>query len=194
MFVLTLFFFCACYLSEGTQGNSSQAALLDSKPILPSNFDLKMIDGSALQPEIVQGKVVLYVNVASKCGFTGQYEQLQKIHSTYQSKGFTVVGVPCNQFGGQEPGSASEIVTFCQKNYGVDFPLLEKQDVKGKNQSALYASLVNSPAGKQKNIRWNFEKFLVAADGQVLQRFPSSTAPDDPKLIQAIEMELVKSQ
>ena len=193
MFFFSFLFFGACHIFDGNQnGRQSAEVLQQVKPITPDNFILTSLGGETLKPDVLQNKVVLYVNVASKCGFTGQYEQLQKVHTQYKDRGFSVVGVPCNQFGGQEAGSAEEIVTFCRKNYGVDFPLLEKQDVNGKNRSPLYGALVNSPAGEQKNIRWNFEKFLVDANGQVIERFSSMTKPDASSLTQAIEQALQK--
>ena len=127
------------------------------------------------------------MNVASKCGYTPQYEGLQALYTQYKDKGLTIVGVPCNQFGAQEPGSAEEIASFCKLNYGVDFPLLEKQDVNGAARSALYTQLISSPAGGGADVKWNFEKFLVAPSGEVVGRFPSKVAPNDPALAAAIE-------
>jgi glutathione peroxidase len=154
------------------------------------DMDLVRLDGAPLDKAVLDGKVVLFVNVASKCGFTPQYEGLQALHDTYAARGFTVVGVPCNQFGGQEPGSAQEIASFCQENYGVRFPMLEKQKVNGKERSPLYDWLVDSPAGEGKKIGWNFEKFLVGRDGTVLARWPSRVAPQDAAITGAIEKAL----
>ena len=181
-----LFLGFACHHNEAPQTSAS----VQNVAVIPASFSLKSINGDELDSNLIKDKVVLYVNVASKCGFTGQYEQLQKIHDQYKNRGFTVVGVPCNQFGGQEPGGADEIVTFCKKNYGVSFPLLEKQDVNGKNQSPLYSALINSPAGNQKNVGWNFEKFLVDKNGTVLKRFSSMTKPDSAEITQSIESAL----
>ena len=138
------------------------------------------------------GKVVLVVNVASKCGLTPQYTQLEKLHEDLAAKGFSVVGVPCNQFGGQEPGSASDIATFCSTNYGVTFPMTEKVDVNGPGRHALYDQLVKTAdaEGHSGDIRWNFEKFLVARDGRVVARFSPMTAPDAPEIVTAINREL----
>ena len=138
------------------------------------------------------GKVVLVVNVASKCGLTPQYTQLEKIHEDLAAKGFSVVGVPCNQFGGQEPGSASDIATFCSTNYGVTFPMTEKVDVNGPGRHPLYDQLVKTAdaEGHSGDIRWNFEKFLVARDGRVVARFSPMTAPDAPEIVTAINREL----
>jgi glutathione peroxidase len=148
--------------------------------------DLVLLDGTKMKPETLAGKVVLFVNVASKCGYTRQYDGLQKLYSTHADQGLVVVGVPSNQFGGQEPGSAEEIATFCRMTYGVEFPMLAKQEVNGPGRSALYARLVGSEVGGGDDIRWNFEKFLVGRDGKVLKRFGSSTEPDDPALVGAI--------
>jgi glutathione peroxidase len=137
------------------------------------------------------GKTVLVVNVASKCGLTPQYEGLEKLQKTYEDRGFSVVGFPCNQFAGQEPGSAEEIQTFCSTTYGVTFPLFEKIDVNGADQSPIYAEL-NQTAdaeGYSGDIRWNFEKFLIGPDATV-QRFSPTVTPEDPILVSAIEAAL----
>ncbi len=147
-------------------------------------------DGSPQPPETLDGQVVLVVNVASKCGFTPQYAGLQQLYEAHEDRGLVLVGVPCNQFGKQEPGSSEEIASFCSLNYGVDFPLLEKQDVNGPARSELYSFLIDSEVGAGAKVKWNFEKFLVGRDGQVLARFGSSTAPDDPALLEAIEAAL----
>ena len=135
------------------------------------------------------GKVTLVVNVASKCGLTPQYEALEALQKNYAAKGFTVIGVPCNQFMGQEPGTSEEIATFCSSTYGVTFPLTEKIDVNGESRHALYSALapVADAEGVDGDIRWNFEKFLVNRDGAVVARFHPKTAPDAPEVISAIE-------
>lgn len=150
------------------------------------------LDGSANALSKVDGKVTLVVNVASKCGLTPQYEGLEALQKQYGDKGFTVLGVPCNQFKGQEPGTAEEIQTFCSTTYGVTFPLTEKIDVNGDDRHPLYAQLVGTAdaEGHSGDIRWNFEKFLVGRDGQVIARFSPLTAPDAPELINAIETSL----
>ena len=152
-----------------------------------ASVPLVQIDGTPLDPAAIHGKAVLFVNVASKCGYTPQYEGLQALWSTYKARGLVVVGTPCNQFAGQEPGKPEEIASFCKLNYGVDFPLLEKADVNGPKRSALYSLLVGSPAGGGKDIGWNFEKFLVARDGKVVARWGSKVKPDAPELVTAIE-------
>jgi glutathione peroxidase len=146
-------------------------------------------EASSLAP--YAGKTVLVVNVASKCGLTPQYEGLEQLQKTYEDRGFSVVGFPCNQFAGQEPGSAEEIQTFCSTTYGVTFPLFEKIDVNGEDQSPIYAEL-NQTAdaeGYSGDIRWNFEKFLISPDATV-QRFSPTVTPEDPILVGAIEAAL----
>jgi glutathione peroxidase len=135
------------------------------------------------------GEVVLVVNVASQCGLTPQYEGLQRLQEEYAAQGFTVLGFPCNQFGAQEPGTADEIQQFCSTSYGVTFPLFEKIEVNGDGRHPLYAQLTATPDGEGHtgDIRWNFEKFLVDRDGQVLARFSPLVVPDDPALVGAIE-------
>ncbi|MBF6209352.1 glutathione peroxidase [Streptomyces gardneri] len=139
--------------------------------------------------ELVGDRAVLLVNVASKCGLTPQYSGLVELHNTFGPRGFSVVGVPCNQFMGQEPGTAEEIQQFCSTTYGVDFPLLEKTDVKGEQRHALYQSLVDTPdaEGNAGDIQWNFEKFLIDRDGKVAGRFRPRTTPEAPELVAAIE-------
>ena len=153
---------------------------------------LTSLAGAPLPDAELAGKVVLFVNVASNCGYTKQYDGLQKLWTDLKGKGFVIVGVPCNQFGGQEPGSSEQIQSFCKLNYGVDFPLVEKQDVNGDARSPLYRYLVGSDAGSGKDIKWNFEKFLVGRDGKVVARFPSSVTPDSAELRTAIEAALAK--
>lgn len=153
---------------------------------------LTLLSGEAVAPETLEGKVLLFVNVASRCGYTPQYEGLQELFSDYEDRGLVVVGVPCNQFGGQEPGDAEAIASFCKMNYGVAFPLLNKQEVNGDNRSPLYTWLVDSEVGGGETIGWNFEKFLVDRSGAVIGRYPSKVAPDDPALISALEAALTK--
>jgi glutathione peroxidase len=139
-----------------------------------------------------EGQVLLVVNVASKCGLTPQYEALEQLQRSYEGRGFNVLGFPCNQFGGQEPGSADEIAEFCSATYGVSFPMFEKLDVNGQNRHPLYVQLtqVKDDAGEAGDIAWNFEKFLIGRDGTVLDRFRPRTTPDDPTVVSAIEAAL----
>ncbi|PXX70749.1 glutathione peroxidase [Nocardia tenerifensis] len=151
---------------------------------------LRTLSGEpATLSELVGDNVVLLVNVASKCGLTPQYSGLVELHKSYGPRGFSVVGVPCNQFMGQEPGSAEEIQEFCSTTYGVDFPLLEKADVKGENQHPLYATLVETADadGAAGEVQWNFEKFLIDRDGKVAGRFRPTVTPDAAALVAAIE-------
>jgi glutathione peroxidase len=138
------------------------------------------------------GEELLIVNLASKCGYTSQYAQLEALQQRYQGRGFTVLGFPCNQFGEQEPGSADEIASFCSINYGVTFPLFEKIDVNGPNRTPLYAELTAVPdtKGKAGDVGWNFEKFLVSSEGAVVARFRSKVMPDAPEVVAAIEAHL----
>ena len=137
------------------------------------------------------GKAILAVNVASKCGLTPQYTGLEALQEKYADRGFTVVGFPCNQFGGQEPGSAEEIESFCSTTYGVTFPMMEKIDVNGADRHPIYAALTETAdaEGHSGDIRWNFEKFLIAPDGSVT-RFAPVVTPEDPALVDAIEASL----
>ncbi len=152
-------------------------------------MDLKALDGSADVMANARGKVTLLVNVASKCGLTPQYEQLEQLQKDFGGDKFTVLGVPCNQFLEQEPGSADEIATFCSTTYGVTFPLSEKVEVNGEGRHALYEQLVDTAdaEGHTGDIRWNFEKFLIGSDGSVITRFDPTTVPDDPSVVSAIE-------
>ena len=139
-----------------------------------------------------KGKAVLLVNVASKCGLTPQYAGLEKLHETYADRGFTVVGVPCNQFLGQEPGSPEEIATFCSTSYGVTFPLTEKIEVNGEARHPLYEELTQAPdaEGYAGDIRWNFEKFLLSPEGEVVARFNPTIEPESDEVVQAVESAL----
>ncbi|MCC6645907.1 MAG: glutathione peroxidase [Polyangiaceae bacterium] len=159
-------------------------------PATVGEISLRRLDGSALPIAELEGKVVLFVNVASRCGLTPQYEQLVQLHQRYRDRGLLVVGAPCNQFLGQEPGDAGQITSFCSTTYGVDFPLLEKQDVNGAARSPLYQWLVGSAPGGGADITWNFEKFLVGRDGEVRARFSPRTKPDAPEIVAAIEAAL----
>ena len=150
------------------------------------------LDGTPADLHDLDGKAVLIVNVASKCGLTPQYEGLERLQGKYADKGFTVLGVPCNQFMGQEPGTAEEIQTFCSTTYGVTFPLTEKVDVNGEDRHPLYETLTATPdpAGEAGDIQWNFEKFLVGPDGAVVARFRPTVEPEADEIVAAIEASL----
>jgi glutathione peroxidase len=155
------------------------------------DHELQALDGTPLDLHDYEGKALLIVNVASKCGLTPQYAGLEKIHEQYADQGFSVLGVPCNQFLGQEPGTSEEIATFCSTTYGVTFPLAEKVEVNGEGRHPLYEDLTAVPDadGKDGDIAWNFEKFLVAPGGAVT-RFRPQVEPEDPALVGAIEAAL----
>ncbi|MEM7769393.1 MAG: glutathione peroxidase [Cyanobacteria bacterium P01_A01_bin.37] len=153
---------------------------------MPLPTTLTTLDGQSLSPETLGNKVVLFVNVASKCGLTPQYKGLVDLHNEFGDRGLVIIGVPCNQFGAQEPGTPDEIKSFAKTNYDVDFTLLEKQDVNGPTRSPLYQFLV----GDGPDIEWNFGKFLIGKDGDVVARFDPKTAPDDADLRAAIEKAL----
>ena len=165
----------------------------DKKVTSPLSYKMKDIDGKEVDLAKYKGKVVLIVNVASKCGLTPQYEGLQKLYTTYEKDGFVVIGVPANEFGKQEPGTEAEIKEFCSANYKVTFPMMAKVVVKGENQVDLYKTLVAATPdkdGKLKQISWNFEKFLIGRDGKVAARFEPRVEPAE--LTKAIKAELEK--
>ena len=153
------------------------------------DLPIHRLDGSPSTLGSFGAKAYLVVNVASKCGLTPQYTGLEDLQKRYGAKGLSVVGVPCNQFAGQEPGSPDEIATFCSVTYGVTFPLTEKIDVNGDGRHPIYNELtqVADAEGASGDIRWNFEKFLVAGDGRIVARFSPMVAPDDPSIVGAIE-------
>ncbi|HET6359085.1 glutathione peroxidase [Streptomyces sp.] len=153
------------------------------------DIPLRTLTGEPTSLADYEGKAVLLVNVASKCGLTPQYAGLERLQKQYGEQGFSVVGVPCNQFAGQEPGSAEEIESFCSATYGVTFPMLEKSDVNGDGRHPLYAELtkVADAEGEAGDVQWNFEKFLIGKDGQVVSRIRPRTEPEDPAVIAAIE-------
>jgi glutathione peroxidase len=147
------------------------------------DVDIDALSGGSADMDRYRGQVVLVVNVASKCGLTPQYAGLETLYGTYADRGLVVLGVPCNQFGGQEPGTAADIEDFCQVNYGVTFPITEKVDVNGPGRHALYQELV----GDGPDIQWNFEKFLITPDGEVAARYGPRTEPQDGEIIAAVE-------
>ncbi len=153
---------------------------------------VKTLEGEPADLHDHEGQVALVVNVASKCGLTPQYEGLERLQETYGPKGFTVLGFPCNQFGGQEPGTGEEIATFCSTTYGVSFPMFDKVEVNGEGRDPLYAELteVADAEGASGDIQWNFEKFLVAPGGKVLARFRPMTDPEAPEVTALIEANL----
>ncbi|MGH7213349.1 MAG: glutathione peroxidase [Tepidisphaeraceae bacterium] len=159
------------------------------------NFTMKSLNGKPINlSEKYKGKVVLMVNVASKCGLTPQYKQLQALHEQYTEKGLSILGFPANDFGAQEPGTDEQIAEFCERNYGVDFDMFSKITVKGDAKHDLYKVLTTAQGEQVKpgEISWNFEKFLIGRDGQIVARFSPQTKPDAPEVTGAIEAELAK--
>ena len=154
-----------------------------------STDTLTLLDGSDTTLDAYAGQALLVVNVASQCGFTRQYAGLEALYERYHERGLTVIGVPSNQFGAQEPGTAEEIAEFCQANFGVTFPLLAKTDVNGPDRHPLFARLAEAAdgTGKAGDVTWNFEKFLISPQGEVVGRFRSKVEPDDQDLVAAIE-------
>ncbi|MFF9124435.1 glutathione peroxidase [Streptomyces sp. NPDC014889] len=171
-----------------TTSDSNSALAPDS----PLAVEIGALQGGSAGLARYAGQVVLIVNVASKCGLTPQYAGLEQLHERYAGQGFTVLGVPCNQFMGQEPGSAEEIAAFCSATYGVTFPMTEKVEVNGEQRHPLYERLTGfaDAEGHSGDVRWNFEKFLVGRDGKVVARFSPQTGPDAPELIAAVEEQL----
>lgn len=161
-----------------------------------SNYSLKTLDGLPLDLDSFRGRALLIVNVASQCGFTPQYAGLQQLFESYSPRGFSILGFPCNQFGGQEPGTAEEIQAFCETTFGVTFPLFEKVEVNGADRHPLFAELTAATDidGYSGDVRWNFEKWLISPTGEVVARFGTMVVPDDPRLVEAIERELAGVQ
>ena len=184
MMKVVLLAMCAvCALSTVLSGSS--------RADLPLAGTMKTIDGKDVDLGTYQGKVVLIVNVASRCGATPQYSGLQDLYEKYKDKGFVVLGFPANDFGAQEPGSDEQIKEFCSTKYAVSFPMFSKISVKGPEKATLYKVLTETadPSG---DVGWNFEKFLIGKDGTIAGRFKTRVSPDDPELVSAIEAALVK--
>jgi len=174
----------------------AQAELSAQKTPTALDFKMTANDGTEVSLSKYSGKVVVLANTASKCGYTPQYEQLQQLHADYAKKGLAVIGVPCNQFGKQEPGTDKEIAAFCKKNYGVEFDLLAKVEVKGKKQCELYKHLTGldlAPVGKG-DVKWNFEKIIIDKTGTPVARFGSKVKPDSKEFIAAIEKALAAGE
>jgi glutathione peroxidase len=190
MMLLTVFCFGA--LIAMTTPNSSAHEGHDHDCAL--DFKMKDIDGKEVDLEDYEGKVVLVVNTASKCGLTKQYASLEKLYGRYKDKGFVVIGFPCNQFGGQEPGSEADIKQFCSTKFDVSFPMMSKVDVNGEDAAPIYKKLTATklkPTGDGE-ITWNFEKFVIDREGQAVARFTPRTEPLDADLVKLIEAELAK--
>ena len=189
-----LMLLCAAVLFVCGKG-MAQAADKGEKTV-PSvlNFKMKSLSGEPVDLSKYQGKVILMVNVASKCGYTPQYKGLQALYEKYGPQGLVILGFPANNFGKQEPGTNEQIAEFCHKNYGVTFDMFSKVSVKGDEQCPLYRFLTSAETDPQfpGDIHWNFEKFLINSKGEIVARFNSKVKPDSPQLVQAVESELAK--
>jgi glutathione peroxidase len=179
-----LIFFVIISFAQNNKGESMSKNIHDIK--------VKDISGKEVSLSDYEGKVLLIVNVASKCGYTKQYAGLQELYSKYKDKGFEILAFPCNDFGGQEPGTNKEIEEFCSTTFGVEFPLFDKIKVLGDDKEPLYEKLVNNPTTEQGDIKWNFEKFLIAKNGDVVARYRSKVEPLSDEIIDAVESELQK--
>jgi glutathione peroxidase len=170
---------------------SGAAALMSGEKSI-FDFTLNTIDGQPAPLATYKGKVVMLVNVASRCGYTPQYTALESIYEKYKDRGFVIIGIPANNFGAQEPGTNQEIKTFCQSKYSVTFPMMSKVSVKGEDKTPLYQFLTDKAAGPKTGgeIQWNFTKFLVGPDGQIITRFEPAVTPDSPEVAAAIEKAL----
>lgn len=187
IFILTIFALLGCSKAENNY-NSTLQNMTDTINI--SDVKVKDMDGKEVSLSYYKGKVLLIVNVATYCGNTPQYEGLEAIYEKYNAKGFEVLAFPCNDFGEQEPGTNDEIRTFCENKYKVSFPLFDKIAVLGDNKNPLYAKMINfAPGG---DVKWNFEKFLVDKNGNVVGRFHNKTKPESEEIVSAIETELKK--
>jgi glutathione peroxidase len=169
-----------------------QAIALSAASLL--DVPIKDIDGKDTSLKAYQGKVLLVVNVASKCGLTPQYKALEAVYEKYKDKGFVVLGFPCNQFNGQEPGANEEIKQFCSSKYSVTFPLFDKIEVNGPKRHPLYVALAGADSPFPGDIKWNFGKFLISRDGKILKRFEPRTVPDAPEVVAAIESALAATK
>ena len=182
--LLTLMVLSVFSFAGGSTGGSAKNNI--------SGIIIKDMDGNDVNLSAYNGKVLLIVNVASKCGFTPQYEGLESIYKKYKDQGLEILAFPCNQFGGQEPGTNEEIKNFCSSKYDVTFKLFDKIEVNGKNRSPLYTALTTNTNTEQGDIKWNFEKFLISRNGQIVARFRSKVTPESLELTSAIEKELKK--
>lgn len=187
--IFTVLFFIS--QAKGANNMSNYSAVTANKNYI-SDITVKDMDGKDVKLSGYRGKVLLIVNVASKCGFTKQYKGLEAMYEKYRNKGFEILAFPCNDFGGQEPGSNEEIKEFCSLNYGVSFRLFDKIKVLGDEKSPLYARLTDNDVTGKSDIRWNFEKFLISKDGEIIERFESKVTPEDERLNSMIDSELKK--
>jgi len=191
--IITVLFFTMFVLSSAQQNKTNTENAKGEK--MSANINdivVKDMNGKEVKLSDYNGKVLLIVNVASECGYTKQYKGLQEIYSKYNEKGLEILAFPCNDFGGQEPGTNEEIKEFCSVNYGVNFTLFDKIKVLGDEREPLYARLINNPNTENGDVKWNFEKFLISKDGKIVKRFRSKVEPESEDLISALEAELAK--
>ncbi len=189
--IFLVILFSVCFFSFlQAQANSDSTGMKMKNSI--NDIVVKDMSGKKIPLSSYNGKVLLIVNVASKCGFTPQYEGLEKIYKKYNDKGFEILAFPCNDFGGQEPGTNEEIKNFCSSKYDVTFKLFDKIKVLGDEKIPLYAKLTDNDVTGKSDIKWNFEKFLISKDGRIVERFRSKIKPTDEELTSAIEAELKK--
>ena len=182
-----------CQSARSVEPAAKAAEKNSASPMKIYDYQLETLDGQPVDMSKYKGKVLLIVNTASKCGYTKQYAGLQALSEKYKAQGLEVLGFPANNFGGQEPGSAEEIGEFCKKNYGVTFDLFAKSSVKGDDKSPLFSYLTEKAnPDKTGEIAWNFEKFLIARDGQLVDRYKSAVTPDSDELTGSIESQLAK--
>ena len=186
-YVLTIAFLLFLSKTDAENKNKGNSMEKNIKQVT-----VKDIDGKSVKLSDYKGKVLLIVNVASYCGFTKQYSGLEQIYKQYKDKGFEVLGFPCNQFGEQEPGTNEEIKNFCSSKFDVSFKLFDKIDVNGSNKSPLYSILTDNEITGKSDIKWNFEKFLIDKNGNIVARYASKVEPTGKELISAIEKELAK--
>lgn len=187
----SLFLIYFSEISEATEKQNNKYIFYKTYTNI-GEMEVKDIHGKPIKFSSYKGKVLLIVNVASQCGYTPQYDGLEKVYKKYKSKGFEILGFPCNDFGNQEPGGRQEILKFCKKNYGVTFKLFDKVKILGKDKSPLYNKLINAQSIENGDVEWNFEKFLISKDGKVVKRFKSNVKPESQELKKAIESELSK--
>lgn len=186
----------AALIALGPFGSNVQAQQMSKKGstgMTAHDFELTAIDGTPMPMKQFKGKVVLLVNTASQCGFTPQYADLEKVYQQYRARGFVVLGVPSNDFGGQEPGTAAQIKEFCEVNFDIDFPLADKQVVRGPQAHPLYRWIA-AELGEDALPKWNFHKYLIGADGRLIEGFATPVKPTDGKITRAIEMALLKAK
>lgn len=187
-FLVAALFFAAVLINAQVNKSGEEEKMFSSI----TGITVKDMAGNDINLSEYNGKVLIIVNVASKCGYTPQYADLQKVYSEYKDKGLEILAFPCNDFGGQEPGTNSEIQEFCTSNYGVTFKLFDKIKVLGEEKSPLYERLTNSEAVEKGDIKWNFEKFIISKDGNIIERFRSKVKPTSEEFLAVVKSELAK--